>query len=171
MSQESNSIKISETNGEISLGNENAVETIRIWFDCNCPYCRRHWLDNLDDYILRIEAGELRLVMIPVAFLTTYSVEIGSLLFGLVPYGAGLYFDVFRDAIFHGISESEGNDEDAVSAKMGELFTNVIQPYLKGNGLAQDDFAKKMAAVQTDKIKGNTERAVEKGINGVPHIE
>ncbi|MDR0874932.1 MAG: thioredoxin domain-containing protein [Clostridiales Family XIII bacterium] len=171
MSQEDSSIKISETNGEISLGGESATETIRIWFDCNCPYCRRHWLDNLDDYVRRIEAGELRLVMIPVAFLTTYSVEIGSLLFALAPYGAGLYLDVFRDAIFHGISESEGNDEDAVSAKVGELFKNIIQPYLKENGLPLDDFAKKMAAVQTEKIKGNTERAFEKGINGVPHIE
>jgi hypothetical protein len=109
--------------------------------------------------------------MIPVAFLTTYSVEIGSLLFGLVPYGAGLYLDVFREAIFHGISESEGNDDGAVSAKIEEIFKNIIQPYLKENGLSQDEFSKKIAAVSSAKIKENTNRAFAKGINGVPHIE
>ncbi|GHU64040.1 hypothetical protein AGMMS49983_08960 [Clostridia bacterium] len=171
MSQETKKIAIAETGGEIHLGGEDAKKTIRIWFDCNCPYCRRHWIDNLDNYIAKIEAGELHLVMIPVAFLTTYSVEAGSLLFGMVPYGAGLYLDVFRDAIFHGISESEGNDEAAVSAKIGALFENIIKPYLKENNLSQEDFAKNTAAISTEKIKGNTERAFEKGINGVPHIE
>jgi protein-disulfide isomerase len=168
-------ILLTEKDGSITLSHKGssvqAGAKKRIWFDCNCPYCRRHWLDNLEGYQEAVINDELVLVMTPVAFLTLYSVQAGSLLLDVVPYGSEIFFDVFGAAIFNGIGESKGNDEEAVANKVKEVFETVIVPDLEGIGVSADAFKESITEAVYDKIKANTEGAVEHGVTGVPHIE
>jgi protein-disulfide isomerase len=170
-----NEILLTEKDGSITASHKGSTagagETKRIWFDCNCPYCRRHWLDNLDAYQEAIIADELVLVMTPVAFLTQYSVQAGSILLDVAPYGSEVFFDVFKAAIFNGIGESKGNDEETVANKVKEVFENVIVPDLEEIGVSADAFKKSITEAVYDKIKANTQSATAHGVTGVPYIE
>jgi hypothetical protein len=168
-------IKISEDNGTITLSHENSnnptAETLTIWFDCNCPFCRRHLLDNLNTYVENVSAGSLTFKMIPVAFLTQYSANAGAVLMASAHFGTDLYLSVIDSFIFHGISESVGNDEKTVDDKIRETINEVIVPYLESHGHKKEDFSSDLLKETSNNIKTNTQKAIEKQIQGVPHIE
>jgi hypothetical protein len=170
-----NNVKISEDNGTITLSPENSdaqtAETLTIWFDCNCPFCRRHLLDNLESYVTSVSEGKLTFKMIPVAFLTQYSANAGAILMASAHFGADLYLSVIDAFIFHGISESVGNDEKTVDDKIRATISDVIIPYLESHGHKKVDFSAVLLNDTSAKIKSNTEHAIEKQIQGVPHIE
>lgn len=166
-------ITLEEKDGMVVAYNTDvaAPERVRhVWFDTNCPYCRRHWLDNMEEYLNEIRAGRLSLEMTPVKFLTEYSIDTGALLLATVPYGAELYFDVFISAIFHGVSESYGNDESVTGPKLREIYGEIITPVLKDAGVTSMAFEKSLEDAYEKVIK-NTDEAVNRGINSVPHID
>ncbi|MDR0817064.1 MAG: thioredoxin domain-containing protein [Clostridiales Family XIII bacterium] len=168
-------ILLTEKDGSITASHKGssaaAKETKRIWFDCNCPYCRRHWLDNLDSYQQAIIADELVLVLTPVAFLTQYSVQAGSLLLDVAPYGPEIFFDVFKALIFNGIGESKGNDEETVANKVKDVYETVIVPDLNAVGVSAEAFKDSITEAVYDQIQRSTKDAVDHGVTGVPHIE
>jgi hypothetical protein len=171
-------VRILEQDGTVVLAPAGApvpgAERLRIWFDCNCPYCRRHWIENLQTYLDRASEGALELHMTPVAFLTQYSVEIGTLLLAAARLGAGakLFFEIFEAAIFHGIGESLGNNPDAVDAKVKEIYEGVIRPALTAGGTPLAEFQAALSQVKdAHLLRQNTDEAARRGINGVPHIE
>ncbi|MDR0886183.1 MAG: thioredoxin domain-containing protein [Clostridiales Family XIII bacterium] len=166
-------ITISEKGGVITVAPVKAAggaRTLTIWFDCNCPYCRRHWMDHLEGYLEEIEAGKLTLDMIPVAFLTEYSARAAMLLYSIIPYGVDVFFDAFHSIVWEGLPESQGNDDATVTHKLGEVYKEIIVPALNARGV--DPKTIDTASQESyDKIKNNTDDAIAKGINGVPHIE
>lgn len=165
-------LNISEKDGVITLSSAKATtnsNVTTIWYDYNCPFCRRHWIQNLDSYISDIDAGRLTLHMIPVAFLTEYSAAAAMFAYSVVPYGAALFLDVFHSLVWEGLPESQGDDDALVKQKLDEVRRDILVPALTAKGIdpktvnttTQEDY---------DKVKANTKRAAANGVDSVPHV-
>lgn len=61
--------------GFVVAENNNATETMHIYFDPACPECYNYENENREDIEEKVESGELRLVLVPIPFLDEHTVD------------------------------------------------------------------------------------------------